>query len=571
MSIDEADPRLTAYVFGELSSEDKTALEAELAEDESARAQLADIQRTVDALRGELVLPKPPLLEAERRQKIAELAAAARSQKRRRLLWSITSLAGIAALALLYVGGHERKPVLDSRSVVRLSPYRDEAPARAPEAPVELVPDAFEEKQLQPSPPPPAATIEPLAPQNPGFGTSDRPRELAYREPSVVAGAKPRPQQLFEAAPVSGVGAGEWDDNANYREFMRWLSTGPAPTAHRIDIRDRRFLVVRDAAGLGVPSCRVSVTDENDRETELVTAATGRAILFPRAEGLAGRTFTATTECAGGASNRFSLSGPDGIVDLHTSRRRILPAEQVIDVAFILDSTGSMSEEIAAVKSTIQKVASGLRNSNVRIRIGLVEFKDRDEPFVTRVFPMSTDLQRFSRQVADVQASGGGDTPESGNEALHVGINQLAWSDGSLARLAFLVGDAPPHLDYSQDFDYVLEARTAAHRGIQIYTIAASGMDTLGQVVWRQVAQYTGATNLFVLRGGAGPQSVGAGDPKSSCGGTQTAYTSGNLDALVLSKIKGTIRALERDPLRIPGLNTDENAKACADRVQLAQ
>jgi len=570
MSIDEADPRLTAYVFGELSIEDKVALEAELAADESARAQLAEIQRTVDALRGELVLPKPPLLEAERREKIEEIAGAARSRKRRRLLWSATSLGGVAALALLYVAtfGHGRKPTLDLSYVE--PQYGHEAAGPVPRATVELVPDSDDQEQLHRAAP--AAAIDPVSPlQMPGFGGSDRPLEPTSRKASVKADDRPRPQQPLEAAPVPSVGAGEWDDNANYREFMRWLGSGPAPTAHRIDIRDRRFIVVRDAAGLGVPSCRVIVTDENDRETELVTAATGRAILFPHAEGLAGRTFTATTECAGGASNRFSLSGPDGIVDLRTSQRRILPAEQVIDVAFILDSTGSMSEEIAAVKSTIQKVASGLRNSNVRIRIGLVEFKDRGEPFVTRVFPMSTDLQRFSREVADVEASGGGDTPESANEALHVGINQMAWSDGSLARLAFLVGDAPPHLDYSQDFDYVLEARTAAHRGIQIYTIAASGMDTLGQVVWRQVAQLTGATNLFVLRGGAGPQSVGAGDPKSSCGGTQTAYTSGNLDALVLSKIKGTIRALERDPLRIPGLYTDENAKPCADRVQFAQ
>jgi len=329
--------------------------------------------------------------------------------------------------------------------------------------------------------------------------------------------------------------------------------------------------VVRDAAGLGVPGCRVEIADDNDRQTELVTTATGRAILFPHAEGLAGRTLTASTDCAGGARKRFAISEPDGVVDLRTSERRTLPTEQVIDVAFILDSTGSMAEEIAAVKTTIQKVASGLRASNVRIRIGLVEFKDRGDPFVTRIFPMSTDLERFSAQVASVQADGGGDTPESGNEALHVGIKQLAWSDAALAKLAFLVGDAPPHLDYPQDYDYALEARAAAHRGIQVYTVAASGMDTLGQVVWRQVAQYTGATNLFVLRGGAGPQSVGAGDPKSSCGGTQTAYTSGNLDELVLAKIKGAIRSLERDPMLIPGLNTDENAKPCANRVLIAQ
>ena len=89
-------------------------------------------------------------------------------------------------------------------------------------------------------------------------------------------------------------------------------------------------------------------------------------------------------------------------------------------------------------------------------------------------------------------------------------------------QLAFLVGDAPPHLDYAEDADYAVEMRSAAHRGIQMFTVAASGMDPLGQAVWRQIAQYTQATNLFVLRGGAGPQSTGGGDPASSCGGTQT-------------------------------------------------
>ena len=113
--------------------------------------------------------------------------------------------------------------------------------------------------------------------------------------------------------------------------------------------------------------------------------------------------------------------------------------------------------------------------------------------------------------------------------------------------------------------------RDAAHRGIQLYTVAASGMDALGQVVFRQIAQYTGATNLFVLRGGAGPQSAGGGDPRSSCGGTQTQFASGNLDALILGKIGRSIKALDRDPLKIAGLRTDESAKPCAERLMVAE
>lgn len=523
MSIEKTDPRLTAYVFGELSADEEAALEAELDQEESARAQLADIQRTVDALRSELSSGAAPKLDDQRRARVEQVARNSvrnagnepRAGGSRRLLWGFTSAGAVAAAALLFA--------------TTLPMYR---PAREAGVPV---------------------------------ASAYSPRE-SIKEPASA------PNVTTPLSTSGGaVKTGEWDDNANYREFAYWLGTRPAAAAHPIDIRQRRFIVVRDAAGLGVPGCRVVIEDEGDRRTELWTGAAGRALLFPYAEGLSGQALTAKTSCGGGAKLRFSLSEPDGVVDLRVPGLRTLPRERSIDVAFVLDTTGSMNEEIAAVKSTIQKVAESLRGSNVRIRMGLVEFKDRGDPFVTKIYPMSAELGSFAQQVAGISASGGGDTPESANEAMHVAVHRLAWNDRAIAKLAFLVGDAPPHLDYAQDYDYVLEAREAAHRGIQIFTVAASGMDTLGQVVWRQIAQYTGGTHMFVLRGGAGPQSTGAGDPRSSCGGIQTAYTSGNLDALVLAKINGTIRALDRDPLLIPGLHGDENAKPCVERVLVPQ
>jgi len=87
----------------------------------------------------------------------------------------------------------------------------------------------------------------------------------------------------------------------------------------------------------------------------------------------------------------------------------------------------------------------------------------------------------------------------------------------------------------------------------------------------RQLAQYTGATNMFVLRGGAGPQSVGGGDPGSSCGGTHENYTSGNLDQLIMHKVKQELASLDADPMRIPGRGQDEKAKPCAQRIVLAE
>jgi len=435
-----------------------------------------------------------------------------------------------------------------------------------------------------PAPPPPLAAMAPSTPSAPRAAAKTPEASAAAAAPAATAAAPAksrraeiagddgvRPEPVM-AAPAAAVKAGEWDDNANYREFQKWIASEQRLPFHRADMTDRQFLVVRDADGKAVPRCPVVVSDEQGHRVTLTTTASGRALLFPHAEGLAGRDFSASTSCQNGSvSTRFSLAQSDGVIDLKLAVKRVLPATRDVDLAFILDTTGSMSEEIAAVKATIQKVATALAASNVRLRIGLVEYKDRTDAFVTRVYPMTTDAAKFSRTVAGISATGGGDTPESMNEGLHVGLNGLEWSGNAVARMAFLIADAPPHLDYVSDSDYATDMRDAAHKGIQVFTVAASGMDTLGQVVFRQIAQYTGATNLFVLRGGAGAASTGAGDPKSSCGGTQTAYSSGNLDALIVHKVTRELKGLDRDPLKIAGLRIDENAKPCNERLMIAE
>ena len=421
----------------------------------------------------------------------------------------------------------------------------------------------------KPSPPPPPT----MAPSK--ASGAPAPAATAVAAASVsrrIAGDEPRPREMIAEPVASAVKAGEWDDNANYREFQKWIASEQGLPFHRADAADRQFLVVRDADGKAVPRCPVVVSDEQGRRVTLTTTASGRALLFPHAEGLSGRDLSASTSCQNGsASTRFSLAQSDGVIDLKLAVKRVLPPTRDVDLAFILDTTGSMSEEIAAVKATIQKVASALASSNVRLRVGLVEYKDRTDSFVTRVYPMTSDAAKFSRTVAGISANGGGDTPESMNEGLHVGLTGLEWSGNAVARMAFLIADAPPHLDYANDSDYAVDMRDAAHKGIQVFTVAASGMDTLGQVVFRQIAQYTGATNLFVLRGGAGAASTGAGDPKSSCGGTQTSYSSGNLDALIVSKVTRELKGLDRDPLKIAGLRVDENAKPCSERLMIAE
>jgi Mg-chelatase subunit ChlD len=369
-----------------------------------------------------------------------------------------------------------------------------------------------------------------------------------------------------------GVKAGEWDDNANYREFQRFLGATVVPF-HRMDIRARRFLVVRDMDGKPMPRCTVSVSDERNRSVSFVTTASGRALLFPHAEGLSGKQLAASATCAeGSASASFSLdSDDDGVVDLKLAARRAPLVKRAVDVAFVLDTTGSMSEEIAAVKHTIQRALASLDDRELTVRVGLVEYKDKGDDFVTRTYPMTTDLTALGRRVDGITASGGGDMPEHMTAGLHAALTELRWSRDAVARLAFVIADAPPHLDYQDGVEYTEETKNAAHKGIQLFTVAASGMDELGQVVFRQMAQYTGGTEMFVLRGGAGHQSVGGGDPKRSCGGTHENYASGNLHELVVQKIKRELANVDGDPMQIAGLKTDENAKPCEQRLVFAQ
>jgi Mg-chelatase subunit ChlD len=372
----------------------------------------------------------------------------------------------------------------------------------------------------------------------------------------------------MDAPAQANVRAGEWDDNANYRDYVRWLRETPRGIA-RLDVADRQFLVVEDAAGKPVPNCKIAVTS-GARTAQLVTTASGRALLFPHAMGLDGNALAAVATCGQAtAQATIRTDEVDGVSAFKLAVDRTLPARRTVDLAFVLDTTGSMGEEIEAVKSTIRTVAARLGELQTDVRIGLVSYKDRGDE-VTHVYPFSSDLRGFSRSVAELSAGGGGDLPEDMQAGLSVAIDQLQWRAEATARLIVVVADAPPHLDYQDERDYADAARRAASRGIKMFTVSASGMDTTGQIVMRQMAQFTGASNMFVLRGGAGPQSVGGGDPKSSCGGTQEQYASGNLDQLIVSKVKRELAALDGDPRRIAGLGKDENAKPCNQRIVLA-
>ena len=161
-----------------------------------------------------------------------------------------------------------------------------------------------------------------------------------------------------------------------------------------------------------------------------------------------------------------------------------------IEVVFVLDTTGSMGGLIEAAKEKIWSIASSMASaqSAPEIRMGLVAYRDRGDDYVTRVVDLSDDLDSMYATLMDLQANGGGDGPESVNQALHDAVNRISWSqDGHTYKVVFLVGDAPPHMDYQDDVKYPVTLRVAQEKGIVVNTIQCGQQhDTTPQ--WQQIA-----------------------------------------------------------------------------------
>lgn len=163
----------------------------------------------------------------------------------------------------------------------------------------------------------------------------------------------------------------------------------------------------------------------------------------------------------------------------------------VVEVAFVLDTTGSMGPLIEAAKRKIWSIATAIVDANpdAEIRMGLVAYRDIGDDYVTKTYPLTTDIQDLYANLLELRARGGGDWPESVNEALLAAVTKLDWTQGpEICRIMFLVGDAPPHMDYAQDVKYPEVLHTARERDIVVNAVQAGGArDT--ERVWLAIAQ----------------------------------------------------------------------------------
>ena len=161
-----------------------------------------------------------------------------------------------------------------------------------------------------------------------------------------------------------------------------------------------------------------------------------------------------------------------------------------IQIVFALDATGSMSGLIGAAKEKIWSIAGSLAQADPApvIEMGLIFYRDRGDAFVTKQVALSTDIDEVYAKLMQITADGGGDAPESVNQALYESITKFSWDSSSQTyKTVFLVGDCPPHMDYRNDIKYPASCSIAKQKDIILNTILM-GNDGQANRIWREIA-----------------------------------------------------------------------------------
>ncbi|TNE84630.1 MAG: VWA domain-containing protein [Deltaproteobacteria bacterium] len=326
--------------------------------------------------------------------------------------------------------------------------------------------------------------------------------------------------------PTRPLRAGSTDDNAAFDAYLAYLdkerSHGRLGRVDPVDVSSRVLLRVLDASGEPVPSATVTLLNDGEEVWTGETYGDGRLPYYPAQ---LGAEITRVRVSHDGKKTEARWTGDEEF----TVTLDVKPDARVrMDVALVLDTTGSMADELAAIKQSVLHLTERLRaeDRSVDLRFAAVLYRDQGDRYVTEKHAF-TDIASFDRMLESAEADGGGDTPEAMHEALEVAVHELDWREDA-ARVAFLVADAPPQLRGRPHGQTSLDALS---EGIRIHTVAASGLDGMGSLVMRRVAQLTRGKFIFIEYGGDLSGSAAAH-------GVTGQVESNNLDAILFRELK---------------------------------
>jgi Mg-chelatase subunit ChlD len=167
------------------------------------------------------------------------------------------------------------------------------------------------------------------------------------------------------------------------------------------------------------------------------------------------------------------------------------PERPQVEVVFCIDTTGSMGGLIEAAKQKVWAICNQIAGGKPTpdLKVGLVAYRDRGDAYITKVFDLTDNLDAIHGELMKFKAEGGGDFPESVNQALHESVTKITWSKNKKTlKIIFLVGDAPPHMDYKDDVKYPESCKLAVKNDIIINTIQC-GAHAETKKYWQEICR----------------------------------------------------------------------------------
>ncbi|NLZ50788.1 MAG: hypothetical protein GX899_03660 [Rikenellaceae bacterium] len=322
----------------------------------------------------------------------------------------------------------------------------------------------------------------------------------------------PPSQGISEVAEAGLLTAGEWNDLSNWdfwgsllnnKEFQVYESFWNMYTYNRVAVK------VSYPGGEPAIGVKVLLSKDNEEIWQAVTDNIGEAecwvsyfqkdsTVINDPDSWADFKISLNGE-AREAVPIFSKRGEPAALNNYTITSSTTP-EASADIAFIVDATGSMQDEIEFLKEDLMSILRRVKDStNLILRTGTVFYRDQGDSYLTKHSAFTEDISTTVKFISNQKAAGGGDYEEAVHSALEASLQDLSWKENGRARLAFLVFDAPAH----QNQEGVLASLQAstiqyAKKGIKLIPVLASGGSKEAEFLGRLMAIATNGTYVFL-------------------------------------------------------------------------
>ncbi len=300
--------------------------------------------------------------------------------------------------------------------------------------------------------------------------------------------------------------AGEWNDNQNWGFFTNLVNANTIEfPSYGLDPRNRVKVAVTDDSQNAVKNATVKLLSSSGETIwTSITDKDGNAYLFYHAdEDVPSNVEVSYKDHA----ETFELSLEEKSTD-EQGNTQLVESDELdvtfnettdnytnMDVMFIVDTTGSMDDEMLFLQSEFSAIADTIGNENTRYSVNF--YRDEGDDYVTKCNDFTSDVSELQKLLNAESANGGGDFPEAVAQVLAETLVNAQWDDDAV-KVAFLIFDAPPHSSAENEKIISNAIQVASEKGIRLVPVVSSNSDRDTELFGRALSICTNGTYVFL-------------------------------------------------------------------------